>query len=194
MLQRGAALAVIVALSLVLAACGGSAEEERSKEASAAPAAAQAAAAPQPEPTPAEDAPGDAVSGDSADLPGQLREKTMQLWDVYNTYDLDALKVFYEENYWKEREEQTRLDMQPFESRGLTFTAEETSPPTEIAPGKWETKHTARFDGGEHGVCLRTIQGRLAAHLRKARVGSRRRSSSPVTDRARGFRSLRRLL
>ena len=146
--QRGMALAVVLALSLILATCGGSAEEERSEEASAAPAAAPAADTPQPEPTPAENASGEAVSGDSADLPGHLREKTMQLWDVYNTYDLDALKVFYEENYWKEREEQTQLDMQPFESRSLTFTAEETSPSTEIAPGKWETKHEASFPGG----------------------------------------------
>ena len=38
--------------------------------------------------------------------------------------------------------------MQPFINQNLTFTAEETSPPTEIAPGKWETKHTARFQGG----------------------------------------------
>ena len=94
MLQRGMALAVILALSLILATCGGSAEEETSEEASAAPAAAPAADTPQPEPTPAENASGEAVSGE-ADLPGHLREKTMQLWDVYNTYDLDALKVFY---------------------------------------------------------------------------------------------------
>ena len=38
--------------------------------------------------------------------------------------------------------------MQPFINQNLTLTAEETSPPTEIAPGKWETKHTARFQGG----------------------------------------------
>ena len=44
--------------------------------------------------------------------------------------------------------EEIRENMQPFKNLGLTFAAEETSAPMEIAPGKWETKHTARFDGG----------------------------------------------
>ena len=28
------------------------------------------------------------------------------LWEVYNTYDGEALSAFYEESYWAEREEQ----------------------------------------------------------------------------------------
>ena len=154
MLQRGTALAVILALSLVLAACGGSAEQETSEETSEAPAASQAAAAPQPEPTPVESASEEAASasGDTAELVEHLRAKSMQLWEVYNTYDLEALKAFYGESYWQEREEQTRLEMQPFQNRGLKITPEETSPPTEIAPGKWETKHKASFPGGSVNI------------------------------------------
>ena len=151
MLQRGTTLAAILALSLVLAACGGSAEEETSEEAAGTPAPAQAAStAPQAEPTPAESASeeGASASGDTAELVEHLRAKSMQLWEVYNTYDLEALKAFYGESYWQEREEQTRLEMQPFQNRGLKITPEETSPPTEIAPGKWETKHKASFLGG----------------------------------------------
>ena len=68
----------------------------------------------------------------------------MQLWGAYNAYDLDALKVLYEESYWEEQEAEIRSSMQPFKDGGITFTAEETSPPTEI----WEVKHTARFSGG----------------------------------------------
>ena len=69
----------------------------------------------------------------------------MQMWEAYNTHDLDVLKTFYEENYWNEKEEELRSDMRPFKTFGITITAEETSPPTEIAPGKWEIKHTGRF-------------------------------------------------
>ncbi len=72
----------------------------------------------------------------------------MQMWEAYNTHDLDALKAFYEENYWNEKEEELRSDMRPFKTFGITITAEETSPPTEIAPGKWEIKHTGRFTMG----------------------------------------------
>ncbi|MCE2528225.1 MAG: hypothetical protein J4G00_11965 [Actinomycetia bacterium] len=72
----------------------------------------------------------------------------MHLWEVHNTHDPDALQVFYSDSYWEEERESLRENMQPFINQNLTFTAEETSPPTEIAPGKWETKHTARFQGG----------------------------------------------
>ena len=151
MLHRGRALAVILALALVLAACGGSGEEESSAEVAATPAPAPAAAATQPEPTPAEDASAGAgaASADTGDLSEHLRDKTFRLWDVYNTHEPDALQVFYSDAYWAEEVEEIHQNMQPFKNLGLTFTSEETSPPMEIEPGKWETKHTARFDGGE---------------------------------------------
>ena len=152
MLKRVTSLGVILALSAALAACGGSAEEETTSVASATPAPAPAAAAPQADPTPAESAsPGEAAaaSADSADLAVHIREKTMRLWDVYNTHEPDALKVFYSDDYWAEEVEEIRQNMQPFKNLGLTFTAEETSEPMEVEPGKWETRHTARFDGGE---------------------------------------------
>ncbi len=140
MLQRGTELAAILALSLVLAACGGSAATPTPTPTPAPTATAT--------PTPAGNTSGEAASGDSIDVAEHIREKTMRLWDVYNTYDVDALSAFYSEDYWGEEEEEVRSNIKPFESRGLTFTAEETSPPTEIAPGQWEIKHTARFPGG----------------------------------------------
>ena len=151
MLQKRASLAVILALSLALAACGGSAEEESSGATAPTPAPAQAAAAPQAEPTPAESASDEtaAAAGDSGELAEHLSEKTMRLWDVYNTHEPDALQVFYSDAYWAEEVEEIRQNMQPFKNNNLTFTAEETSPPTEVEPGKWEIKHTARFQGGE---------------------------------------------
>ncbi len=197
MLQRGTAMAVILALSLVLAACGGSAEESTGGESPETPAPTQTATetpqveptpaenptaeptsggeasetpqveptpaenptaepasggevseTPQAEPTPAENTSEEAVSGDSVDVAEHLSEKTMQLWEVYNKHDLDALMTFYEENYWKEQEEEIRSNMQPFRTFSITISAEETSPPTEIAPGKWEIKHIARFPLG----------------------------------------------
>ena len=152
MLHRGTASAVILTLSLLLAACGGSAEDESRGDASPdAPASAPAAsAAPQPTPTPAESASGDAASAsdDSAEMAERLRERTQQMWDAYNSYSMDALKAFYEESYWAEEEAELERNMAPFKERGVTFTAEETSPPTEVAPGKWQIKQTARFDGG----------------------------------------------
>ena len=72
----------------------------------------------------------------------------MRLWEVYNTHDLDALKVFYEEDYWNEQEEDIRSNMQPFKLFGVSIKAEETSPPTEIAPGRWEIRHVGRFPLG----------------------------------------------
>lgn len=140
---------IVLALSLILAACGGSTEEMADDKASATPTPAQAASdTPQVNATPTQNASGEAASGDTMGVAEHLSEKTMQLWEVYNTYDLDALKVFYEANYWVEQEEEVRSNMQPFKGAGMTFTAEETSPPVEIAPGRWEIKHTARFTGG----------------------------------------------
>jgi len=72
----------------------------------------------------------------------------MQMWDVYNTHDPDALKAFYEPGYWAEEEEEVRSNMNPFRTFGIEIRAEETSPPTEIAPGKWETRHTGHFPLG----------------------------------------------
>ncbi len=101
-------------------------------------------ATPQVEPTPTEEA----VPDEPIDIAEHLSEKTMRLWDVYNTHDPDALEEFYSEDYWQEEVDEIRSNMQPFKNLGLTFTAEETSPPAEIEPGKWELKHTARFQGG----------------------------------------------
>lgn len=70
------------------------------------------------------------------------------MWETYNSYDLEGLRAFYEESYWEEEEEILRRNMQPFKAAGITFETEETSPPTEIEPGKWEIRQTARFPGG----------------------------------------------
>ena len=133
MRQGVAVLAAILALPLLVAACGGDAPT----------------ATPMPTPTPTESAPAEAddASGDSA-LAERLSEKTMRLWQVYNTYDIDGLSAFYEETYWAAEEAEIRSNMQPFRNGGITFTARETSPPTEIAPGEWELRHTASFPGG----------------------------------------------
>ena len=128
MLKRITALAAIVALSIALTACGGSDDGGEVAETS------------QVEPTP--------VSEESAEMVEHIRERTMQMWDVYNTHDPDALEQFYSESYWEEEAEEVRQNMQPFKNLGLTFTAEETSPPTEISPGRWQLKQTARFQGG----------------------------------------------
>ena len=142
MLQRGPALAAILALSLVLAACGG---EEPTPTPAPTP---TATATPQVEPTPDESASEEAAASDPIDLPEHLREKTAQLWEVYNRYDADGLAAFYEPGYWAEEENQVRSNIQPFKSRGIFITAEETSPPTEIEPGTWEIKQNARWSGG----------------------------------------------
>ena len=157
MLRSRTTLAAILALSIVLAACGGSAGEPTGGEVSETTVPTTTTApttttteAPQVEPTPLEDTTEETASAsdETLDLVEHLRDKTMHLWDVYNTHDPDALKIFYSDSYWEEDKENIRANMQPFKNQNLTFTAEETSPPTEIAPGKWETKHTARFQGG----------------------------------------------
>ena len=137
----GKALAVVLALSFAAAACGGSGGDEPAPT----PTSAQASpGTPQAAPTSGQDA----ASVDATDLAEHLRDKTARMWEAYNSYDLDALKAFYEESYWKKEEEELRSNMRPFQSMGATITAEETSPPKEIAPGKWEIRHTGRFSGG----------------------------------------------
>lgn len=173
MLQRGTALTAILVLSIFLAACSGALEVTVSKE-TATPTPTEAppadpTTAPRPEPTPVEKSTGDEPSDTPAptatpqveptpteeaapdepiDVAEHLSEKTMRLWDVYNMHDPDLLEEFYSADYWKVEVDEIRSNMEPFKNRGLTFTAEETSPPTEIEPGKWEVKHTARFQGG----------------------------------------------
>lgn len=110
---------------------------------SATAAAQTATATPQAAATPAE-----AASGGAPDLVEHLRERTMQMWAVYNTYDVDALGTFYEESYWQEEEDEVRANLRPFRTFGAKIDPEETSPPTEIAPGKWETRHDASFPFG----------------------------------------------
>lgn len=165
MLKRRLA-SVILVLSVVLAACGGGAEEASDDEVSETPVSVQTVPdTTQAEPETAEvaetaettettetgdttePASGETVSGD-LDIVEHLREKTMRLWEVYNTHDADALEVFYEENYWKEQEEEIRSNMESFRNFGMAINAQEMTPPTEIAPGKWETEHSGRFSGG----------------------------------------------
>ena len=121
---------ILVTLALAASvACGGGASE----------------APPSTDPAPP---PADPLAADDAEIAAYLSERTMELWVVYNTYDLHGLSAFYEESYWLEEEEELRRNMAPFESRGTTFTAEETSPPRQVEPGKWEIKHAVRFSGG----------------------------------------------
>ena len=116
---------------------------EPTPSATAAAQTATATATPQAAATPAE-----AASGGAPDLVEHLRERTMQMWAVYNTYDVDALGTFYEESYWQEEEDEVRANLRPFRTFGAKIDPEETSPPTEIAPGKWETRHDASFPFG----------------------------------------------
>ncbi len=175
--RRGTALAASLALSLVLAACGGSAGDTPGDAGTATPAPTRAATAtptataaptqaatatptaeptptptatatPEASPTPTETASGATDSSDPVDLVVYLREKTMAMWDVYNTHDADALAAFYEPGYWAEEEDEVRANMRPFRTFGAKIEAEETSPPTEIEPGRWETRHTASFPFG----------------------------------------------
>ena len=144
-MKRKTALAVILALSFVLIACGGSDDKAAVDEISETPAPTQVAPATPTANLTEESA---ATSNQPIDMVEHLRAKTFLRWDVYNTHDSDALVVFYSDNYREEEKQLLRSNMQPFKSRGITFTAEETSPPAEISPGKWETKHTSRFPGG----------------------------------------------
>ena len=49
---------------------------------------------------------------------------------------------------WAEEEAEVRANLRPFRTFGAKIEAEETSPPTEIEPGKWETRHTGSFPFG----------------------------------------------
>ena len=92
--------------------------------------------------------PAEPLSEEDQELAAYLSARTMELWEVYNTYVLEDLRQFYEASYWATERMDLERNMAPFESRGTVFEAEETSPPREIEPGKWEIKHTARFGGG----------------------------------------------
>jgi hypothetical protein len=87
------------------------------------------------------------LTAEQQEIATYLSARTMELWDVYNTYELEALRPFYEASYWENEREELRRNMGPFASRGTVFVAEETSPPREIEPGKWQIKHKARFNG-----------------------------------------------
>ena len=134
-------LAAILALSLVLAACDAEPTPTPTQEPTDTP---------QAEPTPAEEPTLEptSASGEPTDLAEHLRQKTALMWETYNSYDLEGLRAFYEASYWAEEEEELRSNMEPFKIVGMTFEAEETSPPTEVEPGKWEIRQTARFAGG----------------------------------------------
>lgn len=128
---------ILVTLALAAsAACGGEEPEAPTLESGA--------------PTPESEAPAPtaALESDEGEVAAYLSERTMELWVVYNRYDLQGLRAFYEESYWLEEEEELRRNMAPFESRGITFTAEETSPPRQIEPGRWELTHKVSFSGG----------------------------------------------
>ena len=92
-------------------------------------------------------APAERLTAEQQELAAHLSERTMQLWDVYNTYELEGLREFYEASYWEREKEDLRRNMEPFKNRGTAFTAEETAPPREIEPGRWQLRHTARFNG-----------------------------------------------
>lgn len=163
MSQRATVLAVLLALSLVLATCGESDQNATDDKASEIPTPTQAAthtpkieptstpaptATPQPEPTPAESASGEVASSDPLDIAEYLLEMINQFWETYNNYDIDTLKTFYEESYWNEQEAEVQSNMQPFKNFNLSITPEEPTKPTEVAPGKWEIRQTASFSGG----------------------------------------------
>lgn len=173
MLQRGTALAVILTLSLVLVACGDEAPETPTPapaatatpqpEPTATPIPAPTATpkieptptqkapdTPQPEPTATENASGQAdfEASEQLDIAEHLLQTTSQFWEVYNKYDIDTLQTFYEENYWNEQEAEVQSNMQPFKNFNLSVTPDDPSTPTEIAPGKWEIRQTARFSFG----------------------------------------------
>lgn len=107
----------------------------------------EAAATPAPTEA-ASDAAEEADSGSAIDVAAYLSERTMQVWDVYNTHDPDMLKELYAPEYWAEQEDAVRDNMRPFRTFGISIRGEETSPPTEIEPGKWEVRHTGHFPLG----------------------------------------------
>ncbi|MYE33183.1 MAG: hypothetical protein F4X80_11185 [Chloroflexi bacterium] len=82
------------------------------------------------------------------DVVEQIRERTEAMWEVYNSHDADALAAFYEPSYWTTEEEEVRANMRPFRNFGISIRPEETSPPTEIAPGQWEIRQTGHFPLG----------------------------------------------
>ena len=184
-------MAIVLAFSLVLAACSESAQETTEDEApetlttdqtasdtpTPVPAPTQAptatpkpkpvatqapTATPKPEPTPtqaptetplpeptaAENASGQTTTSEPLDIAEHLLEKTSRLWEVYNKYDIEALETLYEPNYWNEQEAEVRSNMQSFKNFGLKLNPEEPSPPSEIAPGKWEIRQTVSFTQG----------------------------------------------
>ncbi len=153
MMKWRTAVAVILALSLLLAACGGSGGEPADTVATEPSAPTQpSSGAPQSEPTAAQPAAGtpqvETAPAEPFDVAAHLSAKTMELWDVYNTHDPEALKAFYSEAYWAEKAEEVESNMEPFKLFGITIAGEETSPPTEVEPGKWEVRHDASFPLG----------------------------------------------
>ncbi|MYD66367.1 MAG: hypothetical protein F4X26_10385 [Chloroflexi bacterium] len=82
------------------------------------------------------------------DVVEQIRARTEAMWEVYNSHDADALAAFYEPSFWQAEEEEVRANMRPFRTFGVTIRPEETSPPTEIAPGQWEIRQTGHFPLG----------------------------------------------
>ena len=177
MLRMGTALAAILGLSLALAACG----EEPTPTPTPTP---TATATPEAEPTPADNASGepDSTPDDPIDLPEHIREKTAQLWEVYNHYDADGLAVFYEPSYWAEEEKEVRSNLQPFRNFGLEIRPEETSPPhgnrAEQMGDQADRTLGRRFR--EDGVHLRRVRGSVAAHLRGDRVAPNNGASDPT--------------
>ena len=177
MSRTGTVLAIISALSLVLTACSESDQDATGDQASEATRPTQAApdtpqpeptstqvptatpepeptptqvptATPKPEPTQTEDQTSETDSSEPLDVAELLLEKTSRLWEVYNEYDIDALKTLYEENYWNEQEAEVQSNMEPFKNFGMKFNPEEPSSISEIAPGKWEIKQTVHFGQG----------------------------------------------
>ncbi|MXZ46328.1 MAG: hypothetical protein F4Z08_04955 [Chloroflexi bacterium] len=113
-------------------------------EASPTPAATQAAS----DASEAEATPTAGPTAPPVDVVEQIRERTEAMWEVYNSHDADALAAFYEPSYWKAEEEEVRANMRPFRNFGISIRPEETSPPTEIAPGQWEIRQTGHFPLG----------------------------------------------
>ena len=119
---RGLAL-VLAALALTaFAACGGG----------------------DPEPPP----PQEPMTAEEEALAEHLRHKTAQLWAVYNAYDVDGLRVFYEESYFESEEAELRRNIEPFKNRGLVLTVEETSPPWRSSPESGRSNRRRVGTGG----------------------------------------------